>query len=314
MSLHPSHLQRTLPTPLSSYSHSTALSFTNTPTSFDPPQNISSETHFDPKMMISRESALRGIKQYGPGVALAIALFSHFQRRKKKPLTTLESLVYTFRSSTFRNLVLSAGFVAWFSKHLFGMRAKRTFPLFFFTIWGLIYQYRVIETPKVWFHRTYWNTHIVEKSKISKTAFHPVYWAFNRHAQTITCYLISAIEWLWSDPIVYTREEIPSYDGVNVQFLDHAGFREDGEGESAGVGKETLPIVLCIHGLGDHREIPYIKRFARMCLKSGWRAVVWSYWRFDFEDSRDLHLVVEHLQRSNPGEWGMDDGVGQHWE
>ena len=30
------------------------------------------------------------------------------------------------------------------------------------------------------------------------------------------------------------------------------------------------------------------------------RVVMWSYWRFDFEDSRDLHIVVSHLQRQFP--------------
>ena len=260
--------------------------------------------------MLSKSAATSAVKQYGPGVVLAVAVLSHFQRRRKKPVTMIESLMYTVRSSTFRNLVLSAGFVAWFSKHLFGMQAKRTFPLFFVTIWALIYQYRVIETPKVWYHRTYWNTHIVEKAQITKTPFHPVYWAFNRHAQTITCYLVSAIEWLWSNPIVYTREEIPSYDAINMQFIDHASFREDVDVEEAPENQETQPIVLCIHGLGDHREIPYIKRFARMCLRSGWRVAVWSYWRFDFEDSRDLHLVVEHLQRSNPGNVMLGLGGG----
>lgn len=253
--------------------------------------------------------------EYGSVVALGLLILTLFRNRhKNRQLSTLQSLIYTVRSSTFRNILLSAGSVALLSKYLFGTKTRRSFPVFFLTIWAIIYNYRVVETPKVWFHRTYWNTHIVEKARIAQTEFRPVYWAFNRHAQTITCYLISAIEWLWSDPIVYSREEIHCFDGINTQYIDYANFEDSDHSADTDIGsislssnqygKDTslpLPIVLCIHGLGDTREIPYIKRFARMCLKVGWRVAVWSYWRFDFEESRDLHLVIEHLQRSNPG-------------
>ena len=59
-------------------------------------------------------------------------------------------------------------------------------------------------------------------------------------------------------------------------------------------------MIVLIHGLGDDRYIPYIQRFCRVCHSNGWRAAVWSYWRCDFSESRDLKAVVEHIQKNNP--------------
>lgn len=66
----------------------------------------------------------------------------------------------------------------------------------------------------------------MEKAKISQTKFHPVIWAFNRHAQTVTCYLISFLESLWSDKVEFQRECIPAYDGINDIFIDWAHTAE----------------------------------------------------------------------------------------
>lgn len=43
-----------------------------------------------------------------------------------------------------------------------------------------------------------------------------------------------------------------------------------------------------------------LSRFIRRSINSGWRACVFSHWRFDWSDPRDLSTVVDHLHASNP--------------
>ena len=44
----------------------------------------------------------------------------------------------------------------------------------------------------------------------------------------------------------------------------------------------------------------YAKRTAKWCEDSGWRCVVFNYWRLDWADTRDMEAVVEHLERCHP--------------
>ncbi|GBG33048.1 Monoacylglycerol lipase ABHD2 [Hondaea fermentalgiana] len=300
---------------------------------------------------VSRKDLRKALLKYGVPAALLLAAVRTFAPRQRVSIKSKEevrgsgkyfaSLALALKSSTLRNMLLSALGVTYLSNRLFGVRAKRAFPSFFATIWGLIYFFHVAETPHVWFRRTYYNTTLVEKSKITTTEFWPVFWLFNRHAQTVTCYVLSALEWLWAQPIEYRRETLPCHDPPNEQYLDwayfgdassilpgakeHHGPEDPPEGEpgepsgaapgpAPGFGPELggadeddnarstwqTPIVLCIHGLGDNKDIPYIKRFARVCLRKGWRVVVWSYWRFMFEESRDLKIVIDHLHTQCP--------------
>ena len=48
------------------------------------------------------------------------------------------------------------------------------------------------------YQRTFWNMQIAEKAKLHKVTFRPVFWAFNRHAQTTVCLVLSAFEWLFT--------------------------------------------------------------------------------------------------------------------
>jgi hypothetical protein len=68
-----------------------------------------------------------------------------------------------------------------------GLRRKAVFPVFFTVVWYLYYNFRVREMGRVRFQRTFYNTQIVEKAKLAQIKFNPVFWAFNRHAQTVTC-------------------------------------------------------------------------------------------------------------------------------
>jgi len=288
---------------------------------------------------VAREEGWRRVlRKYGPAAALVAFLALNFsphmhhqelnpdkhrdkaelieaKDRKAAARARLGALLWAVRSSTLRNMLLVSGAVTWAARRLFGFRANRTFPAFLMTIWALIYKWRVVESPKIFFRRTYWNTHVVEKAKLAQTEFWPVFWAFNRHAQTVTCFAISALEWLWARPILYEREVIPCHDEPNEQFIDWAYYKTEvntslpGHGEPAepvhdfedrSAGHWETPIIICIHGLGDHRDIPYLKRFARMAMRNGWRIAVWSWWKFDLADSRDLKLVIDHIHQKYP--------------
>jgi len=182
----------------------------------------------------------------------------------------------------------------------FNLPTGRVFVAFFTTLWTLIYRWRVVENPTVSFRRTYWNSTLVEKAKIPETTFAPVIWGFNRHAQSITLYALSNLEWLWAEPIVYAREEVPAFDHPNVLYLDWAKTGEGAKHKISHQQGNDAPVVLLIHGLGDDKEIPYMKRCIRNCLQKGYRAVVFSYWRFDFEESRDLAAVLDRIQEKFP--------------
>eukprot|EP00510_Aplanochytrium_minuta_P005911 CAMPEP_0184026602 /NCGR_PEP_ID=MMETSP0954-20121128/13632_1 /TAXON_ID=627963 /ORGANISM="Aplanochytrium sp, Strain PBS07" /LENGTH=616 /DNA_ID=CAMNT_0026310865 /DNA_START=6 /DNA_END=1856 /DNA_ORIENTATION=+ len=285
---------------------------------------------------------LKLLKNYAPPTLLLAFLVNHFGSKRKKgsPISYLDSIMYAVRSRTLWNMGLSSGLISYFVSRYFGVPFRRIFAVYLGTIWFLLYRFRIIEKPKVWYRRTHWNSHVVEKAKIAQTAFNPVVWAFNRHAQTISCYVISFSEWLWSEPILFERESIQSFDGMNEIHIDWAHYgsekreNEDESGseneskstepvfESGGMNlgrfdpsnttyqppeegnKSThweTPILILIHGLGDQKEVPYLKRFTRMCLQHGWRVAVYSYWRFDFEESRDLHLLIKHIEAKNPG-------------
>ena len=55
------------------------------------------------------------------------------------------------------------------------------------------------------------------------------------------------------------------------------------------------PVVLAIHGIGGTAHDPYCKRLVVGCAARAWRPVVYSYWRLDWMDPRDLEAVVKHV-------------------
>lgn len=144
--------------------------------------------------------------------------------------------------------------------------------------------------------------------------FSPVFWAFNRHAQTVVCFVLCHLEWLWAPQLEWKRESVRGFDD-NPQFLDWAHFpdqrvrgrrakqleRARGRGgtQSSKQGDDA-PIVLLVHGLGDSRHHPYCKRWARLGKQCGWRTVVFSYWRADFAETRDLQACVDHIAATHP--------------
>jgi len=166
-------------------------------------------------------------------------------------------------------------------------------PLSFASLYVLWYHFSVRECARVQCQSTHWNTVLVEKAKLAHRQYSPTIWGINRHSQTITCTIVSLMEWIWSKPIFYKREEIRGWDG-NLQHLD---WVEEVLPDNLA---DAQPICILVHGLGDDRFHPTVMRMARICINRGWRVVVWSYWRFDFSESRDLEGVLQHIGNKAP--------------
>lgn len=279
-------------------------------------ENLQKIQQFDPEQLLAHLLArIRKFIQNKPkkagayGVLTLIALF-WLRRRSRRTWVSkaLLSASFALRSRTIRNMILAAGGVSWLSRRL-GYDLNRPFTTTLAIMWLMYYYFRVIEHGVARYQRTYWNVHIVEKAKLSRTPFHPVVWGYNRHAQTVVCFIVAHLEWLWSSGIKVNREEIIGFDG-NKQYLDWLNWTSSAQKlqrTASEVNRDVesasdngAPIALLIHGLGDDNEHPYMKRFARMCKSHGWRAVAFSYWRFDFGEIRDLDLVIEHIHKENP--------------
>eukprot|EP00808_Paulinella_micropora_P020912 g32063.t1 len=360
------------------------------------------------------------------GLVSGMSWLSSYQRAVT--IQVIKSMYYGLRSKSIRNVVAASMLMSIILKALGVGTFKQRFSLSFALLWSLYYRYNVVEHARLRYHRTFWNVHIVEKARLTKESFNPVFWAFNRHAQTIVCFVLQMLEsHVWSKYIAI-REEIVvvpanepaqakgDWDGntgrssrgssmsidskglekppkpmkkptgdVEYHYLhwyyehpiDHntvktkrsdshpSGFSsrepklrppkstsqlssdmgtdeddedseleeydEDGEEGEGDEGEEEqrrtslapwrkvpeaeselansdarpdwrddAPIMFMIHGLGDDYNHPYMRRWAKMCRKHGWRAVSFSYWRIDFLNSRDLELCLNHVARSYP--------------
>eukprot|EP00933_Yihiella_yeosuensis_P046856 TRINITY_DN42488_c0_g1_i1.p1 TRINITY_DN42488_c0_g1~~TRINITY_DN42488_c0_g1_i1.p1 ORF type:complete len:608 (+),score=71.96 TRINITY_DN42488_c0_g1_i1:156-1979(+) len=203
-------------------------------------------------------------------------------------------------STHLRNMVVSSMLVSYMTTKY--ARARVSLPLSFGTLYLLYYHFAVKENARVQCQGTHWNTVIVERASLATRAYCPTVWAINRHMQTSTCLAVAMLEWLWSKPVTYVRERLPGaqmWDG-NEQHLDWVDevLQPAQDGSSAAV--ESTPIMLLIHGLGDDRFHPAIMRMARSFRNRGWKVVVWSYWRMDFSETRDLEAIVQHISGQAP--------------
>ena len=164
-------------------------------------------------------------KRLGGGLALSIAAvwlrFGEGRRIVRIAPTLLRSVLSAFRSPRFVNIFAAAAGLAALSRR-FGSAAnpyatrKRTF---FVSVWALYYYFRVRERARIHFQRTSWNRMLVEKAMLTRRRFSPVFWAFNRHAQSITCFILSMAQWAWQQPPRVEREIVLGADG-SVQHLD----------------------------------------------------------------------------------------------
>src|SRR5688500_5233877 len=116
---------------------------------------------------LTREDVKNIVFLYAPLVLGTYGLITHYGSGRKKSRGFLLSMYCALKSSNLRNVVILASTVSIVTARLFGLQLKKTFPFFFMSIWRMIYRARLIETPTVWFRRTFWNSHLVEKSKIT---------------------------------------------------------------------------------------------------------------------------------------------------
>jgi len=269
------------------------------------------------------------IKVVGLGAAAMAAGWIFLTPKKLEYSLSMAKVLSTqaARSSFLRYLFLCAFVLTLTLRRVTGYTTyrKRTFAASFLIVWAAFYRLFVIENARARFQRTHFNIQVAERAGLTQELFKPVPWAFAAPGQTITCLAVSTLtDRFAARQVVYAREVVTqgTFDG-NAQFLDWARFEseEDASHEfsrfqdirrtsaqqwEAEAAPATLdesdpaPLILLIHGFGEHRFHPPVLRFARRARELGWRAVVWSYWRFDFGETRDLKAVVEHLTRTNP--------------
>ena len=173
-----------------------------------------------------------------------------------------------------RNIVITSILLTLAARRT-GILAGRSFMQMFWAcmvlIWSNHYRFAVVETPRIHCKRTHWNMQILERSSLSKLEYWPLFFSYNRHWMTIFWTEISGFHSAFAPPMTYRREELRSDDG-NVIMLDWAVH--DGPTLS-----EESPIIFLFHGLGGDSHSPYVKRFASLAHKIGWRAVSYYYWR-----------------------------------
>jgi len=168
-------------------------------------------------------SNLVAARRIGGGLALGVAAvwlrFGEGRRIVRLAPVVARSVLSAMRSPRFLNIFAAAAGLAALSRR-FGAGTyatrKRTF---FVSVWALYYYFRVRERARIHFQRTSWNRMLVEKAMLARRRFSPVPWAFNRHAQSITCFILSMMQWAWQQPPRIERETIAGPDG-NAQHLD----------------------------------------------------------------------------------------------
>ncbi|KAH8071761.1 poly(3-hydroxybutyrate) depolymerase [Aureococcus anophagefferens] len=60
------------------------------------------------------------------------------------------------------------------------------------------------------------------------------------------------------------------------------------------------PIILLLYGVAGTRDDHYMKHLALTCAARGWRPVALTYWRLDWNETRDLDNAVEQLRKTHP--------------
>eukprot|EP00466_Bigelowiella_natans_P014410 jgi/Bigna1/67198/fgenesh1_pg.3_\ len=189
--------------------------------------------------------------------ALLAAIAGWFGLRRRVVTEMIfRSGLLALRSPRFINIATTAAILTYTCRRLgfHGRRVGYLFGLFFSVVWAIYCRkatisskngrhragenrYFVREMPRVKYVRTMWNAMIVEKAKLQKAEFCPTIWAFNRHAQTIICLVVSSIEFLWDDEIEFEMEKISSFDAAesentqdvidNLELLKKVSYNED---------------------------------------------------------------------------------------
>ena len=154
---------------------------------------------------------------------------------------------------------ISARLIAGGRRSFLGQQ-RYAFPFFFGLIWFLFYNTRVVETPVLRFQRSFFNVHIVQRAMLASLRFRPIFYAYNRHAQTVVCFVLSIVECVFKT-YRYERETIVGFDGRN-QHIDWAVPYTDVVSKSLQRVDRSMnarsPVIILVHGLGDDRYVPYV--------------------------------------------------------
>ena len=175
-------------------------------------------------------------------------------------------------------------------------------------LWFAHWRVRVCERPVVSCKRTFWNVAIVEKAGFARREFKPVFWLTSRHAQTVLAHVLADLSFLLLRPVRWRRESVGTFDGGEVHLDWLIGHRDEfapyGDGLWVSAEEEAprpdTPIILLLYGVGGTRDDHYMKHLALTCAARGWRPVALTYWRLDWNETRDLDNAVEHLRKTHP--------------
>ena len=240
----------------------------------------------------------------------------------------IPAIIAWFRLAQFHMSRSSAIRFSIFCALLFSLAARRkrkpltTFGVSFLLAWWTFYRLFVVEHARAKFQPNPFNTQVAERAALTFEIFAPTPWAFAAPGQTITCLGFSGLldRWLGRG-LEFQAEQFVGWDtnfqvlhwvSLEVEQAVHLSFKELnyerlqsvsrwGVVNETSNSKQPTPIVLLIHGFGESRFHPPVKRFSRRARELGWKAVVWSYWRWDFGETRDLADVIKHISSSNPG-------------
>jgi hypothetical protein len=128
--------------------------------------------------------------------AAAAAAFLFFRRGGRNAgaplfsnLNVFRSLGYALFSPRLRNMVIVTGLLSMTLGRGFGGGGggSRRAPAIFAVVWLAWYLVRVRETPDVRCLWTQWNMQLVEKARLTHTAFSPVFWMVCSRVVGLSC-------------------------------------------------------------------------------------------------------------------------------
>ena len=110
---------------------------------------------------------------------------------------SVKALAQGVFSRRLRNITLASVALTWLSNKAGVMRKRNMAPFFFSLLWALHYRFSVVETAKIRFVRTFFNTHIVEKAQLAQIPFYPLIWGYNGHTMTGLFTMLCEVEYFW---------------------------------------------------------------------------------------------------------------------
>jgi len=168
-----------------------------------------------------------------------------------------------------------------------GLFATTTF--FYLSTWLLYYRFSVIETPTISYIRTFYNVQLCHRASLHRK-FLPFPLLTSTHSQTVLCTVLADTMWLMLKPLTWVTTRFTSFD-ENKFDLDW--FQPSPPSHDS-------PILLLLYGVGGTKNDHYIKRITLEASRRGFRVVVFSYWRLDWMETRDLKAATEEIQSLYP--------------